>query len=371
MSNCFGRQFRLMTAGESHGAAMVAIIDGCPAGLALDVALIQQALDRRRPGCSKWVTQRQESDQVKILSGLFRGQTTGASIALMIENQDAKPYHYDELEHCYRPGHADYTYHKKYGVRDHRGGGRASARETAMWVAAGAIAKQLLSQQTDIAVQAGLAAVGEVQAQQYNWIDVYHNDCYFLDAEKVEQVQQLITELRKKGDSMGGSVCVRAQGVPVGLGEPVFAKLNAQIAAAMMGINAVKAVEIGDGVGVVTQHGSEHRDEILTDGFASNHAGGILGGISTGQDILVKLAVKPPSSIRIPAKTINTDGEATEVVTEGRHDVCVAIRAVPVAEAMMNLVLADAWLSCRGPLVKSGVTKKSDVKNTLTEGYKR
>ncbi|MDF1759060.1 MAG: chorismate synthase [Coxiellaceae bacterium] len=346
MSNCFGRQFRLMTAGESHGPAMVAIVDGCPAGLALDTALIQQALDRRKPACSKWVTQRQESDQVKILSGVFRGQTTGSSIALMIENQDAKPHHYDELEHCYRPGHADYTYHKKYGVCDYRGGGRASARETAMWVAAGAIAQQLLLQHTDITVQAGLAAMGDIVAQQYDWDGVYHNDCYFLEASQLEQLHQRITDLRKKGDSIGGSVCVRAQGVPVGLGEPVFAKLNAQIAAAMMGINAVKAVEIGDGIEVVTQRGSEHRDEILVNGFASNHAGGILGGISTGQDITVRLAVKPPSSIRIPAKTVNTDGEATEVITEGRHDVCVAIRAVPVAQAMMNLVLADAWLGC-------------------------
>ncbi|MDF1655032.1 MAG: chorismate synthase [Coxiellaceae bacterium] len=368
MSNCFGRQFRLMTAGESHGPAMVAIVDGCPAGLALDVSIIQQDLDRRKPACSKWVTQRQESDQVKILSGVFRGQTTGASIALMIENHDAKPHHYDDIEQCFRPGHADYTYHKKYGVRDHRGGGRASARETAMWVAAGAIAKQLLQQQTDIVVQAGLAAVGDIQAEQYAWQQVYNNDCYFLDADKVEQVQHVITELRKQGDSIGGSVCVRAQGVPVGLGEPVFAKLNAQIAAAMMGINAVKAVEIGDGMDVVNQRGSQHRDEILTDGFASNHAGGILGGISTGQDILVRAAVKPPSSIRIPAQTIDVNGKATEVVTEGRHDVCVAIRAVPVAQAMMNLVLADAWLGCH-PGLDPG-SRENNIKNTLAEGIK-
>ncbi len=344
MSNCFGRQFRLMTAGESHGPAMVAIIDGCPAGVALDQQKIQHALDRRRPGNSKWVTQRQEADHINILSGVFRGQTTGSSIALMIENQDAKPKDYDALEHCYRPGHADYTYAKKYGVRDHRGGGRASARETAMWVAAGSIAEQLMAQRTEIKVQAGLAAMGHIVADQYDWASVFENEFYFLDASKQALLKQCIADLRAAGDSVGGRVCVRAQNVPVGLGDPVFAKLDAQIAAAMMGINAVKAVEIGDGFAVVGQKGSVHRDEILTDGFASNHAGGILGGISTGQDIHVSMAVKPPASIRIPAQTIDSDGVATEVVTKGRHDVCVAIRAVPVAQAMMQLVLVDAWL---------------------------
>ncbi len=345
MSNVLGRYFRLITAGESHGPAMTAIIDGCPAGLAVNQAQIQQALNRRRPGQSHWVTQRQEADEVAILSGVFEGKTTGSSITLQIKNNDAKSKDYSDLADCYRPGHADYSYQKKYGHRDYRGGGRSSARETAMWVAAGAVALQFLQQLYPLRIQAGLSMMGDLTASAFDWDSVYQNDCYWLDAAQLPASQALITQLRREGDSIGGQVSCRVTGMPTGLGDPVFHKLDAQLAMALMGVNAVKAVEIGDGVAVARQRGVEHRDEMTPDGFVSNHAGGIVGGISTGQDLVMAVSVKPPSSIRLPAQTIDDAGESRVISTKGRHDVCVAIRAVPVVEAVVALVLADAAMA--------------------------
>ena len=343
-ANSFGKLFTLTTAGESHGPAMVAIIDGCPALLTLSEADIQSELDRRRPGQSKVTTQRQEKDQVEILSGVFEGKTTGAPIALLIPNEDARERDYAELREVFRPGHADYTYFKKYGIRDHRGGGRASARETVLRVAGGAIAKKYLREHYQVEIKAYLKAMGAVVAEQLDWDAIASNPFYFPDTSKLEALEALVTELRRAGDSVGARVDARVTGVPVGWGEPVFAKLNAEIAGALMGVNAVKAVEIGDGFAVVEQLGSQHRDEILPEGFITNHSGGILGGISTGQDLHVSLAFKPASSIRIPGRSITVNNEPTEVVTTGRHDVCVGIRAVPVVEAMLALVLMDQAL---------------------------
>lgn len=342
--NTFGKLFALTTFGESHGPAIGGIVDGCPPGLSLQEKDLQHDLDRRRPGSSRYTTQRQEPDQVKILSGVFEGKTTGAPIGLLIENVDQKSKDYEKIKNLFRPGHADYTYWKKYGIRDPRGGGRSSARETAVRVAAGAIAKKYLREQLGMEIRGYVAQIGDVTFSTFNWDIVNSNPFFFPDASKVVELENLITRLREEGDSIGARVNVIASGVPAGLGEPVFDKLDADIAKAMMGINAVKAVEIGAGFAAVNQRGSVHRDEITPTGFLQNNAGGILGGISSGQDIVVSMALKPTSSIRIPGKTIDIHGEPTEIVTTGRHDPCVGIRATPIAEAMLALVLMDHWL---------------------------
>ena len=344
----FGEMFRVTTFGESHGPALGCVVDGCPPGLSLCEADLQVDLDRRRPGTSKYATQRQETDRVRILSGVFEGVTTGTSIGLLIENEDQKSKDYGAIKDLFRPAHADFTYQKKYGVRDYRGGGRSSARETAMRVAAGAIAKKYLQETFGVRIRGYLAQMGSIRVQAFDWNEVDANPFFCPDASCVEDMAALIDELRRAGDSVGARINVVAEGVSPGLGEPVFARLDADIAAAMMSINAVKGVEVGDGFAVVEQRGSEHRDELFPDGFGSNHAGGVLGGISSGQDILVSLALKPTSSITQPAKTITTSGEATEVVTKGRHDPCVGVRATPIAEAMLALVLIDHALRQRG-----------------------
>lgn len=339
--NTIGQVFRVTTFGESHGVALGCIVDGCPPGLALTEADMQHDLDRRRPGTSKYTTQRREPDEVKILAGVFEGKTTGTSIGLMIENTDQRSKDYSNIKDLFRPGHADYTYEQKYGIRDYRGGGRSSARETAMRVAAGAIAKKYLKQVHGIEVRAYLSQMGDVKIESIDWTQVEQNAFFCPDASKVEALDELIRQLKKDGDSIGAKLTVVAENVPVGLGEPVFDRLDADIAHALMGINAVKGVEIGDGFDVVQQRGSEHRDAMSPEGFHSNHAGGILGGISSGQDIVAHLALKPTSSITVPGKTINKQGESAEVVTRGRHDPCVGIRAVPIAEAMVAIVLMD------------------------------
>lgn len=342
--NTFGKLFTLTTFGESHGPALGGIVDGCPPGLLLSAKDLQPDLDRRRPGTSRFTTQRKEADQVKILSGIFEGKTTGTSIGLLIENIDHKSKDYEEIKNLFRPGHGDYTYWKKYGIRDYRGGGRASARETTIRVAAGAIAKKYLREKCGIEIHGYVAQIGSIKFSKFDWQEVEKNPFFFPDVDKVPELENLITQLRRDGDSIGARINVVATGVPLGLGEPVFDKLDADIASAMMGINAVKAVEIGAGFASVTQTGSEHRDEITPKGFLSNNAGGILAGISTGQDILVSIALKPASSIRIPGRTIDTQGKPAEIVTKGRHDPCVGIRATPIAEAMLALVLMDHWL---------------------------
>ena len=339
--NQWGQAFTLTTFGESHGQAIGGIVDGCPPGLAIDEALIQIELDRRRPGQSKYTTQRREPDQVKILSGVFEGKTTGTPIALMIENVDAKSKDYSDIKDLFRPGHADYTYHHKYGIRDYRGGGRSSARETAIRVAAGAIAKQYLQSHHQIHIQGYLAQMGTIKLDLDDLTQVYQNPFFCPNDQQHQQLADYRHQLRKEGDSIGARVTVQASNVPVGLGEPVFDRLDADLAKAMMSINAVKAVEIGDGFECVSQKGSEHRDEMNSQGFCSNHAGGVLGGISTGEPLIVSMALKPTSSITQPGKTINKFGEEVDVVTKGRHDPCVGIRAVPIAEAMMALVLMD------------------------------
>ncbi|GAB6264330.1 chorismate synthase [Photobacterium sp. 53610] len=339
--NTIGQVFRVTTFGESHGVALGCIVDGCPPGLALTEADMQHDLDRRRPGTSKYTTQRREPDEVKILAGVFEGKTTGTSIGLMIENTDQRSKDYSNIKDLFRPGHADYTYEQKYGIRDYRGGGRSSARETAMRVAAGAIAKKYLKQVHGIEVRAYLSQMGDVKIESIDWTQVEQNAFFCPDASKVEALDELIRQLKKDGDSIGAKLTVVAENVPVGLGEPVFDRLDADIAHALMGINAVKGVEIGDGFDVVQQRGSEHRDAMSPEGFHSNHAGGILGGISSGQDIVAHLALKPTSSITVPGETINKQGESAEVVTRGRHDPCVGIRAVPIAEAMVAIVLMD------------------------------
>ncbi|MDF2868259.1 MAG: chorismate synthase [Gammaproteobacteria bacterium] len=344
-SNTLGRLFSVTTFGESHGLAMGCIVDGCPPGLSLCESDIQTELERRRPGSSPFVSQRRESDIVQILSGIHEGKTTGTAIGLLIANRDAKSKDYAELKNVFRPGHADYTYHAKYGIRDHRGGGRASARETVSWVAAGAIAKKYLQTYHNLTIQACLIQMGDILAEQLNWPVAADNPFFFADPTKLGELEAKISELRRAGDSIGAKLRIKAVNVPRGLGEPIFHKLSADIAHAMLTINAVRAVEIGDGFACVEQKGSEHRDEMTPTGFSSNHAGGILGGISTGQDIIVTIAIKPASSIRIPAKTIDKDGQSTTVVTKGRHDPCVGIRAVPIAEAMLALVLMDHILA--------------------------
>lgn len=348
--NSIGQQFVVTTFGESHGLALGAIVDGCPPGLELTEADLQPDLNRRKPGQSKYTSQRRESDQVKILSGVFEGKTTGTAIGLIIENEDAKSKDYTDLKDVFRPGHADFTYEKKYGIRDYRGGGRASARETAMRVAAGAIAKKYLRLQAGVEVFGYLSAIGEMDIEMLDKNEIEQNPFFCPDASAVEKIATLIDDLRGEGDSVGAEITVVATGMPVGLGEPVFGKLDAELAGALMGINAVKAVQIGDGVDVVSQRGTQHRDEITPQGFLSNHAGGILGGISSGQDLIAKISLKPTSSLTTPGRSIDKQGNAVMVVTKGRHDPCVGIRATPIAEAMMALVLMDQLLRHRGQI---------------------
>ncbi|WOT04016.1 chorismate synthase [Shewanella youngdeokensis] len=345
--NSIGQNFVVTTFGESHGVALGCIIDGCPPGIALNEADMQLDLDRRRPGTSRYTTARREPDEVRILSGVFEGQTTGTSIGLLIENTDQRSKDYSNIKDLFRPGHADYTYQQKYGVRDYRGGGRSSARETAMRVAAGAVAKKYLKQVHGIEINAYLSQLGPIKAETIDFNEIENNAFFFPDVTKLDALDEYMRDLKKSGDSIGAKVSVVATGVPVGLGEPVFDRLDAEIAHALMGINAVKGVEIGDGFEVVNQKGSEHRDLMSLDGFASNHAGGILGGISSGQPIVAHIAMKPTSSISVPGESITATGKEAEVVTKGRHDPCVGIRAVPIAEAMLAIVLMDHLLRHR------------------------
>ncbi|MEA3292065.1 MAG: chorismate synthase [Pseudomonadota bacterium] len=346
--NTIGKLFTLTSFGESHGPAIGAIVDGCPPGLGLSEEDLQRDLDRRRPGQSRFTTQRREPDRVEILSGVFEGVTTGTPIGLLIRNQDQRSRDYDKIKDRFRPGHADFTYLKKYGLRDYRGGGRSSARETAMRVAAGGIAKKYLHDQYGVTVRGYLYQMGEKQIELNDWEEVENNPFFCPSAAAVPELEAYINQLRKEGDSVGAGVCAVAQGAPAGWGEPVFDRLDAEIAHAMMSINAAKGVEIGAGFDSIAQRGSEHRDEITPDGFLSNNAGGILGGISNGQDIEVRVSFKPTSSILAPGRTVDTRGEAVEVVTTGRHDPCVGIRAVPIVEAHLALVLMDHALRHRG-----------------------
>jgi len=346
--NTLGKLFTVTSFGESHGAAIGCIVDGCPPGLELSEADLQGDLDRRRPGKTRHTTQRRELDEVQILSGVFEGKTTGSPIALIIYNTDQRSKDYSEIMDRFRPGHADYTYQHKYGLRDYRGGGRSSARETAMRVAAGGIAKKYLKKCCGIEIHGYMAQLGPIKYEKFDWNEVENNPFFFPDAGKVQELENYMDALRKEGNSIGARINVVATGVPPGLGEPIFDRLDADISRAMMCINAVKGVEIGAGFDCVEQKGTEHRDEMTKEGFLSNNAGGILGGISSGQDITVSMALKATSSIRIPGKTINLEGEAVEVVTKGRHDPCVGIRATPIAEAMLALVLVDHLLRNRG-----------------------
>ncbi|MCK6435904.1 chorismate synthase [Rivihabitans pingtungensis] len=345
--NTFGLLFTVTSFGESHGPAIGCVVDGCPPGMALDAAWIQAELDRRKPGTSRHVTQRREPDEVEILSGVFEGKTTGTPIALLIRNTDQRSKDYGNIADTFRPGHADYTYWHKYGIRDPRGGGRSSARETAVRVAAGAIAKKWLAEQFGIVIRGHMTQIGEKIIPFASWDEVNSNPFFAADASVVPELEAYMDSIRKSLDSIGARLRVVAENVPVGWGEPVFDRLDADIAHAMMSINAVKGVEIGAGFGCVTQKGSEHGDELTPQGFASNHAGGILGGISTGQDIEVSIAIKPTSSIAQPRRSINKAGEAIEMETHGRHDPCVGIRATPIAEAMLALTLIDHALRHR------------------------
>ncbi|MDD5298609.1 MAG: chorismate synthase [Rhodocyclaceae bacterium] len=345
--NTFGTLFCVTSFGESHGPAIGCVVDGCPPGLEITEADIQADLDRRKPGTSRHVTQRREPDTVEILSGVFEGKTTGTPIALLIRNQDQRSKDYGDIAQTFRPGHADYTYLQKYGIRDHRGGGRSSARETAVRVAAGAIAKKWLRQRFGVLIRGYMSQLGPIPIQFKDWRSVDENPFFSPDPAVVPRLEAYMDDLRKAGDSVGAKITVVAENVPVGWGEPVYDRLDADIAHAMMGINAVKGVEIGDGFASVAQKGSEHGDEITPDGFLSNHSGGILGGISSGQDVVVHMAVKPTSSIRLPRRSIDREGHPATVSTEGRHDPCVGIRATPIAEAMLALVLMDHALRNR------------------------
>jgi len=345
--NTFGRVFTVTSFGESHGPALGCIVDGCPPGLPLSEADIQADVERRRTGTSQYTSQRKEPDAVRILSGVFEGRTTGTPIGLLVENQDQRSRDYEKIKDRFRPGHADYTYQQKYGFRDYRGGGRSSARETVMRVAAGAIARKFLRERLHVSIQGYLAQMGPLVLQPVNPAGAYDNPFFCPDPSRVKELEEFIWRIREAGDSIGARVTVIARGVPPGWGEPVFERLDADLASAMMGINAVKGVEIGAGFGAVEQRGSEHRDELTPQGFKSNHAGGVLGGISSGQDIVVSLALKPTSSITLPGATIDIHGNPTEIATTGRHDPCVGIRATPIAEAMLALVLMDHYLRNR------------------------
>ena len=345
--NSFGKIFTVTTYGESHGPSIGCIVDGCPPGLELSEADLQGDLDKRRPGKTRHETQRRELDQVKIQSGVFEGKTTGTPIGMTIENTDQRSKDYGNIMHQFRPAHADYTYHQKYGFRDYRGGGRSSARETAMRVAAGGIAKKYLKDLYGIQIQGYLAQLGPIKTERYEWDHMEKSAFFCPDPDKEQELESYMDALRKEGNSIGARINVIARNVPPGLGEPVFDRLDADIAHAMLSINAVKGVEIGAGFEAVTQKGTEHRDEITPEGFLSNNAGGILGGISSGQDILVSMALKATSSLRIPGKSIDTEGKPIEVVTHGRHDPCVGIRATPIAEAMLALLLMDHMLRHR------------------------
>ncbi len=346
--NTFGKLFSVTTFGESHGPAMGCIVDGCPPGMALAEADIQADLERRRPGKSRHTTQRQEPDQVRILSGVFEGITTGTPIGLLIENVDQRSKDYSDIKDKFRPGHADYTYQQKYGIRDYRGGGRSSARETTMRVAAGAIARKYLGERLDVRIRGFLAQLGPIELAGVDLDYVNKNPFFCADPERIDELTEFMDALREQGDSIGAKISVLATNIPPGLGEPVFDKLEADLAHGLMSINAVKGVEIGAGFAAVSQQGSEHRDEISVDGFLKNDAGGTLGGISSGQDILTSIALKPTSSIAKPGATVDKDGKAAEIVTTGRHDPCVGLRATPIAEAMVALVLMDHYLRHRG-----------------------
>lgn len=346
--NSFGKLFTVTSFGESHGAALGCIVDGCPPGVELSEADLQGDLDRRKPGTSRHTTQRREADEVRILSGVFEGKTTGTPIGLLIENTDQRSKDYSKIATQFRPAHADYTYMHKYGVRDYRGGGRSSARETAVRVAAGAVARKFLHQRLGITIRGYLSQLGPVKIEKFDWAQVHQNPFFCPDLDKVQEMEDYMDALRKSGDSIGARINVVAEGVPPGLGEPVFDRLDADLAHALMSINAVKGVEIGAGFDCIEQKGTWHRDELTPKGFLSNHAGGVLGGISSGQPILASIALKPTSSLRLPGRSIDVDGNPVEVVTTGRHDPCVGIRATPIAEAMMAIVLMDHYLRHRG-----------------------
>jgi chorismate synthase len=354
--NTFGKLFTVTTFGESHGIAIGGVIDGCPPGLEINESDLQIDLDRRKPGTSRYTTARREEDEVQILSGVFEGRTTGTSIGLLIKNTDQRSNDYSKIKDTFRPGHADYTYQQKYGLRDYRGGGRSSARETAIRVAAGSVAKKYLKEKLGIEVLGYLSQIGPVKIETVDHSITNSNPFFCPDASKLDALDEYMRELRKQGDSIGAKISVVATNMPVGLGEPIFDRLDADLAHAMMGINAVKGVEIGDGFAVIEQKGSEHRDLMSPQGFKSNRSGGVLGGISSGQDLIVHMALKPTSSISVPGETIDVHGQSAEVITKGRHDPCVGIRAVPIAEAMMALVIMDHLLRHRG--------QNADVINT-------
>jgi len=366
--NSFGKLFCVTSFGESHGPAIGCVIDGCPPGLEIRQEDIQRELDRRKPGTSRHVTQRRESDTVEILSGIFEGKTTGTSIGLLIRNEDQRSKDYSKIMDVFRPGHADYTYWQKYGIRDYRGGGRASARETAVRVAAGAIAKKWLNEKFGIVIRGYMAQLGPIEIPFKCWQDVNQNPFFIADSSYIAQLETFMDQLRKSGDSVGAKINVTAEGVPVGWGEPVYDRLDADIAYAMMNINAVKGVEIGAGFASVLQKGTEHSDEMTPEGFLSNNAGGILGGISSGQPVTVNVAIKPTSSIRLGRRSINKNGEPVIVETHGRHDPCVGIRATPIVEAMLALVLIDHALrhraqngdvACHTPKIRGSITDAS------------
>ena len=368
--NTFGKLFSVTSFGESHGPAIGCVVDGCPPGLEITVEDIQLELDRRKPGTSRHVTQRRESDTVEILSGVFEGKTTGTPIALLIRNEDQRSKDYSKIMDVFRPGHADYTYWQKYGFRDYRGGGRASARETAVRVAAGTIAKKWLHEKFGIVIRGYMSQLGPIEIPFKQWNDVHRNPFFVADNNYADQLEIFMDKLRKSGDSVGAKISVVAQGVPVGWGEPVYDRLDAEIAYAMMNINAVKGVEIGSGFASITQKGTEHSDEMTPDGFRSNNAGGILGGISTGQDITVNVAIKPTSSIRLGRHSIDKTGMPVIVETHGRHDPCVGIRATPIVESMLALVLIDhalrhraqnADVDCKTPKIPGSVNTETCI----------
>jgi chorismate synthase len=345
--NSFGKLFTLTTAGESHGEALLGIVDGCPPGMKLTEKDLQGDLDLRKPGSSRHTTQRRESDAIKIVSGTFEGVTTGTPIGLLIENTDQRPRDYTNIANSFRPGHADFTYQQKYGLRDYRGGGRSSARETAIRVAAGGIAKKYLTERYGIEIHGYLSQLGPITFDDFDWDEVHNNPFFCPDSSKVPELEKYMDNLRKSGNSIGARINIVASNMITGLGEPIFDRLDADIAHAMMSINAVKGIEIGSGFEVVNQKGSDHRDPITPEGFTSNNSGGILGGISSGQDLLVSIALKPTSSIRIPTESIDKKGQSTEISTTGRHDPCVGIRATPIAEAMLAITLMDHTLRHR------------------------